>query len=566
MPSTFHASRLVRAGTGILAAVALTAIGRTPVTAAVQVSLPPADEHRCQALETLSPTERAGAVRLLSGQGWREGQSVPCIWTMVGNNVGANTSVCVVGANPNIEVCAERFAIMPRSGEDPFHAVIRYAASPQFPGPDVDDSSGLVGTPILLKDNIETADMPTTAGSLALANNASGRDAPLVSRLRHAGAIVIGKTNLSEWANIRSSNSISGWSAVGGLTPNPYDPTRTACGSSSGSAVAVAVGLAPVAIGTETNGSITCPASVNGVVGFKPTVGLVSRTHIVPISHSQDTAGPIATTVEDAAIVLTAIAGSDPEDVATAEADTRKTDYRAALDANSLNGARIGVLRYAKGYSAPTMAVFEQNLQVLRDAGAVLVDIDTGPDMRTIGGESFKVLMYELKADLNAYLATTDATQVKTRTLADVIAFNAATPAETVLFGQELFELAETKGDLTTQEYLDARETSFRLAGPEGIDKMMADNTVVALIAPTTSRAWTNARDDEDDAEGSTSTIAAVAGYPHLTVPMGFDRGMPVGLSFIGGKWDDAKILSLGYAFEQKTHARRAPGQVVKAD
>ena len=436
----------------------------------------------------------------------------------------------------------------------PLHAVIAIPDQPSAPVP-----GPLAGAPILLKDNIETRDMPTTAGSLALAANAPGRDAPIVARLRAAGAVILGKTNLSEWANIRSSNSISGWSAVGGLTPNPYDPTRTACGSSSGSAVAVAVGLAPVAIGTETNGSITCPASVNGVVGFKPTVGLVSRTHIVPISHSQDTAGPIATTVEDAAIVLTAIAGSDPEDPATVEADARKVDYRAALDTNSLNGARIGVLRYATNYSAPTMAVFEQNLQALRDAGAVLVDVTTAPDLRGIGGDSFKVLMYELKADLNAYLASTNPDQVKTRTLADLIAFNKVTPEETVLFGQELFEQAQTKGDLTTQEYVDARANSFRLAGPEGIDRMMADNRVVALIAPTTSRAWTHDRDDDDNAQGSTSSIAAVAGYPHLTVPMGFDRDMPVGLSFIGGKWDDARILSLGYAFEQKTHARRPP-------
>ncbi|MDB5421651.1 MAG: amidase, partial [Brevundimonas sp.] len=274
----------------------------------------------------------------------------------------------------------------------------------------------------------------------------------------------------------------------------------------------------------------------------------------------QDTAGPIATTVEDAASVLTVIAGSDPADPATAEADARKVDYRAALDPNSLSGARIGVLRYATSYSAPTMAVFQQNLQVLRDAGAVLVDITKAPDLRTIGGDSFKVLMYELKADLNAYLASTDPRQVKTRTLADLITFNNQTPQETVLFGQELFEQAQAKGDLTSQDYIDARANSFRAAGPEGIDRMMADNHVIALIAPTTSRAWTNNRDDDDNAQGSTSSIAAVAGYPHLTVPMGFDRGMPVGLSFIGGKWDDATILSLGYAFEQKTHARRAPG------
>lgn len=421
-------------------------------------------------------------------------------------------------------------------------------------------SGPLRGLPILLKDNIETRDMPTTAGSLALANNAPGRDAPLVTRLRDAGAVILGKANLSEWANIRSSNSISGWSAVGGQTRNPYDLERTPCGSSSGSAVAVAIGLVPVAIGTETNGSIVCPASVNGVVGFKPTVGLVSRTHVVPISHSQDTAGPMARTVEDAAIVMTALAGTDPLDPATVEADARKVDYRAALDPGSLDGARIGVMRFLiANYSSDTQAAFETSLQALRDAGAVLVEITDAPDLRAIGQNSFNVLMFELKADLNAYLASTDPTQVPTRTLADVIAFNAAEPRETELFGQELFLLAEAKKDLTDPEYIAARETSFRLAGPEGIDRMMSANTVVALVAPTTSRGWTNDREDDDNAQGSSSTLAAVAGYPHLTVPMGFDRGMPVGLSFIGGKWDDAKILSLGHAFELRTMARRAP-------
>jgi len=418
----------------------------------------------------------------------------------------------------------------------------------------------LRGLPILLKDNIETADMPTTAGSLALIDNAPGRDAPLVTRLREAGAVILGKTNLSEWANIRSTNSISGWSAVGDQARNPYDPSRTPCGSSSGSAVAVALGLAPAAIGTETNGSIVCPASVNGVVGFKPTVGLVSRTHVVPISHSQDTAGPITTTVEDAAIVLTVIAGSDPLDPATVEADARKVDYRAALDAGSLSGARIGVMRFLiSNYSAETQAVFETNLQALRDAGAELVEITEGPDMRAIGAASFQVLMTELKVDLNAYLASTDPQQVLTRTLADVIAFNAAEPRETVLFGQELFLLAEATKGLDDPDYIEARASSFRGAGPEGIDRMMADHGVIALIAPTTSRAWTNDPDDDDRSQGSSSTLAAVAGYPHLTVPMGFDRGMPVGISFIGGKWDDARILSLGYAYEQRTHERRPP-------
>jgi amidase len=429
--------------------------------------------------------------------------------------------------------------------------------------PDVRWSSaqGARGLPILLKDNIETRDMPTTAGSLALAANAPGRDAPIVARLREAGAVILGKTNLSEWANIRSSESISGWSAVGGQTRNPYDLERTPCGSSSGSAVAVAIGLAPAAIGTETDGSITCPASVNGIVGFKPTVGLVSRTHIVPISHSQDTAGPMTTTVEDAAIVLTAIAGSDPLDPATAEADARKVDYRAALDAGSLNGARIGVMRFLlPTYSEETRAVFEQNLEALRRAGAEIVEITEAPaEMRQIGGWEIVVLLTELKHDLNVYLASTDPSQVRTRTLADVIAFNAGEPRETVLFGQDLFERAEATGGLTDPAYVEARARSLRAAGPEGIDKMMRDNRVIALIAPTTSRAWTNDPKDDDDMQGSSSRLAAVAGYPHLTVPMGFDRGMPVGLSFIGGKWDDARILSLGHAYERATQARRPP-------
>lgn len=419
----------------------------------------------------------------------------------------------------------------------------------------------LNGLPILLKDNIETRDMPTTAGSLALVANAPGRDAPLVARLRDGGAFILGKANLSEWANIRSGNSISGWSAVGGQTRNPYDLERTPCGSSSGSAVAVAAGIVPVAIGTETDGSITCPASVNGVVGFKPTVGLVSRTHVVPISHSQDTAGPIATTVEDAAIVLTVIAGTDPADPATAEADARKVDYRAALDPNSLSGARLGVMRFLiSNYSAEAQAEFERALTALRAAGAEIVEITEPPaDFRSLGGWEIQVLMSELKHDLNAYLASTDPRQVSTRTLADVIAFNEAEPRETVLFGQELFLRAEATGGLQEPVYVEARERSLRAAGPEGIDRMMRSNNVVALIAPTTSRAWTNDREDEDNAQGSASRLAAIAGYPHLTVPMGFDRGMPVGLSFIGGKWDDARILSLGHAYEQRTRERRPP-------
>jgi len=459
-----------------------------------------------------------------------------------------------VGADQALAVSMSRI----EAHDGDLQAVIATAAEPA--GIDGWPALPLRGLPILLKDNIETADMPTTAGSLALAANAPGREAPLVGRLRAAGAVILGKTNLSEWANIRSSNSTSGWSAVGGVTRNPHALDRNTCGSSSGSGAAVAAGFAPAAIGTETDGSITCPAAINGVVGFKPTVGLVSRTHIVPISHSQDTAGPITRTVEDAAIVLGVIAGSDPADPATAQADARKVDYRAALNAESLRGVRLGVMRFALGASTGTDAVFETSLQALRDAGAVLVDIDRAPsDEEAMGGAELTVLLTELKADLNAYLASTDPTQVKTRTLADVIAFNITEPRELALFGQELFLKAEEAKGLDDPAYLAARATSLRLAGAEGIDKLLADNHVVALIGPTTGPAWTTDIVNGDHYGGSVSSMPAIAGYPHLTVPMGFVRGLPVGLSFIGGAWDDARILSLGYAFEQKTKALRAP-------
>ena len=515
-------------------------------------------------------------------KGWTAGAASCALLLSAGAAQAQSPSSGSAGAG--VEVTRQRIAHIPlhppitpqnvmrqfRAFDEAYASVITWASpdalEPMMPGatlyatPDA-PLTEISGRRMLLKDNIETLDMPTTAGSLALSGNAPGRDAPIVARLRAARVILVGKANLSEWANIRSSESISGWSAVGGHARNPWDRERTPCGSSSGSAVAVATGLVELAIGTETDGSITCPASVNGIVGFKPTMGLVSRTHIVPISHSQDTAGPMTTTVRDAALVLSVIAGSDAADPATIEADARKMDYAAGLDAAALNGARIGVMRFLlPSYSEETRAEFERSLQAMRDAGAVIVDITEPPaDFRQIGGWEIQVLMSELKHDLNLYLASTDPGQVPTRTLADVIAFNAAEPRETVLFGQDLFERAEATTGLQDPVYVEARARSLRASGPEGIDRMMADNAVVVLVAPTTSRAWTNDPADDDDMLGSASRLAAVAGYPHLTVPMGFDRGMPVGISFIAGQWEDAKVLSLGYAFEQRTLARRAP-------
>jgi amidase len=417
----------------------------------------------------------------------------------------------------------------------------------------------LFGMPIMVKDNIETrGTLPTTAGSLALIGNVTDRDSPLVARLRAAGAVIVGKTNLSEWANFRSSDSISGWSAVGGQTRNAHALNRNACGSSTGSGVVVAAGMVPAAIGTETNGSITCPASISGIVGFKPTVGLVSRTHIVPISHSQDTPGPMTRTVREAAMVLTAIAGSDPADPETKEADARKTDYAAALSPNSLRGRRIGVMNFAKGFG--TDVPFQEALQALRAQGAILVDIDKFEGRGQIGSESYKVLLSEFKADLNAYLATTPPS-VRTRTLADLIAFNAANSAtEMPLFGQDIFEGAEKTKGLDDAEYKNARATSFRMAGPEGIDKLLKDHKVEALIGPTVAAAWLiDAVHGDSYPGGGAGSLAAVAGYPHLTVPMGHVKGMPVGLSFMGAKWSDALILSLGYAYEQATQKRLEP-------
>ena len=416
------------------------------------------------------------------------------------------------------------------------------------------DGSGkvgpLVGKPILIKDNIEAATpgLATTAGSLALMDNVTNRDAPLVARLRAAGMVILGKTNLSEWANIRDNASISGWSAVGGQTRNPYALDRNPCGSSSGSGAAVAANIVDYAIGTETNGSISCPASVNGIVGFKPSVGLVSRTHIIPISVTQDTAGPMTRTVRQAAEIMNAIAGTDPSDPTTANADKRKTDYVAALDAGSLKGKRLGLMRFASGFG--TDPALDRALTVLRAYGAEIVEI------KELGAskdrpKQLEVLLTEFKAGLNAYLATTPQS-VQTRTLADVITFNKANPRELALFGQDLFEQAEKTKGLDDPEYKKWRDEGIAYAGANGIDRLLKANKLDALIGPTVSPAWPIDAVHGDQYPGSGGGyLAAMAGYPHLTVPMGQVKGLPVGLSFIGPKWSDALILSLGYAYEQ---------------
>lgn len=426
----------------------------------------------------------------------------------------------------------------------------------------------LHGIPILLKDNIEAAGpLPTTAGSLALKDNVTNRDAFIVARLRDAGAVILGKTNLSEWANIRSTSSTSGWSAIGGLTKNPHALDRNACGSSSGSAAAVAASLAPLAIGTETDGSITCPAGINGIVGFKPSVGLVSRTHIVPISHSQDTAGPMTLSVHDAAAVMNVIAGSDPADPATAEADARKADYVAALSPDALRGKRIGVLRDRIGDRTDIAALFDAALKQMEALGATIVEIaDSRTGLAELEDAEFEVLLTELKADMAAYLATLPAPDGP-KTLADLIAFNRATPAELQWFDQSLFDQAEGKGELDSPAYIAARDTAARLAGAEGIDRLRAEHRVDLLVGVTNGPAWVSTLGKGDDYSGpSASQLPAVAGYPHLTVPMGAVDGLPIGLSIIGAKWSDADVLAAGHAYEQASRKRVTPAFEVSVE
>ena len=413
------------------------------------------------------------------------------------------------------------------------------------------------GIPVILKANIDTADqMYTSAGSLALAEHLPPDDAFVVQRLRDAGAVILGKANLSEWANFRSTRSQSGWSSVGGQTLNPYDTARSPCGSSSGSAVTVAANLTAVSIGTETDGSVVCPASYNGVVGIKPTLGLVSRSGIIPIAHSQDTAGPIARTVRDAAILLSAMTGTDPDDAATAAAETHH-DYSASLTADALHGKRIGIIRswYGAGSNPDVDAIFEASIGKLREAGAIMVD-DINFEPGDMYDAEYEVLLYEFRADLNGYLENSGA---PVQSLADVIAYNEANRDSAMpWFGQEIFLEAVAKGPLTDDAYLAALETSRRISR-SSIDNVIAEHQLDALIAPTNGPARPIDLINGDASGIGSSSWAAISGYPNITVPAGFVFGMPIGLSFMGKAWNEKQLIEIAYAFEQTTGVRKPP-------
>ena len=426
----------------------------------------------------------------------------------------------------------------------------------------------LHGIPVLIKDNIATADrMETTAGSLALVGSKPPHDAFVVKKLREAGVVLLGKTNLSEWANIRCSYATSGWSGRGGLTRNPYALDRNTSGSSSGSGGAAAANLCALAVGTETDGSIISPSSVNGLVGIKPTIGLVSRTGVIPISPTQDTAGPMARTVRDAAILLGALAGSDPLDKVTAPANEKGAkDYTTFLNGKGLKGARIGVARNYFGFHDGVDAEMAQALDVMKREGAIIVDPADIPNMDKVGEAETEVLAYELKAALNAYLAWLGPT-APVRSLATLIAFNEQNrKTEMPYFGQDRFVKAEAKGPLTSKDYLDALEKCRRLTRTEGIDAVMTKHKLDALVAPSEGPAWLTDLVVGDRILGSSTTAAAVAGYPSITVPAGFVFGLPLGISFFGRAWSEPKLLEVAYAFEQATKARKPPGFLAHAN
>ena len=419
----------------------------------------------------------------------------------------------------------------------------------------------LHGIPILLKDNLDTADkMMTTAGSLALVGSKPSKDSFVVQRLRAAGAVILGKTNLSEWANIRSTHSTSGWSGRGGQTKNPYALDRNPCGSSSGSGAAVSANLCVAAIGTETDGSIVCPANANGVVGIKPTVGLTSRTGIIPISHTQDGAGPLARTVRDAAIVLGTMVGVDAEDAASSLSQGKGlNDYTKFLDPKGLNGARIGVVRKYFGFSDSVDRLMEGSLSVLKSQGAVLVDPVEIETLGKFDESEFTVFLYELKTNLNKYLERLGPS-APVKNLKEVIAFNEKNrDKEMPFFGQDIFVHSEAKGPLSEKGYIDALAKNRLLARAEGIDAVMDKHKLDALVAPTGNPAWPTDLVNGDHSGGGSSNAAAVAGYPNINVPAGNLWGLPVGLSFFGRAWSEPTLIRLAYAFEQATKARITP-------
>lgn len=417
----------------------------------------------------------------------------------------------------------------------------------------------LHGVPVLLKDNIDTADkMQTTAGSLALMRAPTPQDSGVAQRLRAAGAVILGKTNLSEWANFRSTHSSSGWSARGGQTKNPFALDRNPCGSSSGSGAAISANLCALAVGTETDGSVVCPSSMCGIVGIKPTLGVISRSGIIPVAHSQDTAGPMGRTVRDAAMLLGALTGVDARDAATqASAGKTYADYTQFLDPNGLRGARIGVARQYFNIGPAVTAVIEDCITLMRDAGAQIVDPADLPSYETWRETELQVLLYEFKADLNAYLAARGST---VGSLEQCIAFNRAHRAQEMpFFEQEIMEQAQQKGPLSEKAYKDALATNRRLTRKEGIDAVLGKFKVDAIVGPTAGPAWLTDWVDGDRIDSGCASPPAVAGYPHITVPAGFKFGLPLGISFFGAAWSEPKLIKYAYAFEQARRARRKP-------
>jgi amidase len=419
----------------------------------------------------------------------------------------------------------------------------------------------LHGIPVLIKDNIDTHDrMTTTAGSLALGGSIPLQDSTVAKKLREAGAVILGKTNLSEWANFRSSHSTSGWSGRGGQTKNPYVLDRNPCGSSSGTGAAIAANFAAIGIGTETDGSVVCPSNANSLVGIKPTLGLISRAGIVPIAHSQDTAGPMCRTVTDAAILLGALAGVDSRDDATrASAGKSLSDYTKALDANGLKGSRIGIHRKGFGFNDAVDKLMNDCIDIIKRRGATIVDPADIPTAGKFDDSELDVLLYEFKADLNSYLASLGP-RAPVKSMKEIIDFNEQfRDREMPYFGQDLMIKSQAKGPLTEKAYRDALAKNQRMARKEGIDFVMDKNKLDALIAPTGGPGWTTDWVNGDHFTGGYSTASAVAGYPHITVPAGYVFGMPVGISFFGRAWSEATLIKFAYAFEQATKARRAP-------